>query len=100
MTTRRMTITLSEPAWCALYAEGARTYESPSKVAARVVVEALPSYVAHCLARDLQEQPDDAATPPAAAEGAPRLTSPQDQAIAIVPGDGAEPEPGSDGTTA
>ncbi len=36
----------------------------------------------------------DAEAPPATAEGVSGLTSPKDQAVAIVPGDGQRPESG------
>lgn len=53
MTTRRLSVSLPEPLLDALYAEGSRTFESPGEVAARVLREALPEYVAGALRRDL-----------------------------------------------
>jgi len=53
MRSRRLSISISEPVLDALYAEGSRTYETPGQVAARVLREALPTYVESRLRRDL-----------------------------------------------
>jgi hypothetical protein len=53
MSTRRLVLSVSEPLLDALYAEGSRTYETASQVAARVLADALPGFVERRLRRDL-----------------------------------------------
>ena len=84
MAGRRLVLTLDEPLLDALHGEGARTCEPASRVAERVLREALPEYVGDALRRDLApvirgrvlavrrpaDDPSDVATPPALTEGA------------------------------
>jgi len=63
-----------------------------------LVADALPDALAEAARQVLaSQQPPDAATPPTLVGGASGLTSPQDLADAIVPGDGYAPEPGDAG---
>ena len=51
---RRLSISLPETLWDALFAEGSRTYEPPATIATRVLTEALPHYVARHIESDLR----------------------------------------------
>jgi hypothetical protein len=53
MASRRLAVSVPEPLLDALYAEGSRTCQTPGQVAARVLREALPSYVERELRHDL-----------------------------------------------
>ena len=53
MAGRRLTITVDEPLLDALHGEGARTCEPASRVAERVLREALPAFIERHLRHDL-----------------------------------------------
>ena len=112
MAGRRLVLTLDEPLLDALHGEGARTCEPASRVAERVLREALPEYVGDALRRDLRptirarvlavrlpaDDPSDAQRPGVVTPG--RASELAQNATTIVPGRGSEPAGGDDGDPA
>lgn len=53
MRANRLTISVDDALFRALYAEGSRTFETPASVAGRVLREALPDYLARTVRNEL-----------------------------------------------